>query len=177
MGYIYWIAKVFFCRGELKSLMDEIEANDIKYMKEALKEANKALKLNEVPVGAVLVKNGKILARAHNKRQTKMNSLYHAEILLIDKACKKLENFRLEDCEMYVTLEPCTMCAGAIIQSRIKRVCFGTRDEKYGAITGAENILKLNSNHRVVWSEGIMQKECSYIISDFFKQLRKEKEK
>ena len=95
-----------------------------KYMKEALKEAKKALAKDEVPIGAVIVLEDKIIARGHNLRETKMNSLNHAEIIAIDKACKKLNNFRLEDCELYVTLEPCLMCSGAIVQSRIKKVYF-----------------------------------------------------
>lgn len=143
-----------------------------KYMKEAIKEANKARKKGEVPVGAVIVKNGKIISRGHNKREQKKNSLYHAEIIAIDKACKKLKNFRLEECEMYVTLEPCLMCAGAIIQSRIKKVVYGASDEKYGMAGTAFNAFLLKSNHTVEIKKDVLKKECSDIITDFFKKLR-----
>ena len=148
-----------------------------KFMKEALKEALKAKNKEEVPVGAVIVLNGKIIARAHNLRETKMNSLCHAEILAINKACKKLNNFRLEDCEMYVTLEPCLMCAGAIIQSRIKKVIIGASDPKYGMAGTAFNAFDLKSNHNVEIEFGIMKQECSNIIKDFFKKLREENKK
>ena len=110
-------------------------------MREALKEATKALKKDEVPIGAVIVKDDKIIARGHNLRETKQNSLCHAEIIAISKACRKLGNFRLEDCDLYVTVEPCPMCAGAIIQSRIKNVYYGTPDNKYGAVDSVYNIL------------------------------------
>ncbi|MEG1639254.1 MAG: nucleoside deaminase, partial [Erysipelotrichaceae bacterium] len=105
-----------------------------KYMKEALKEANKALLIDEVPIGCVIVKNDKIIARAHNLRETKQQSINHAEILAIQKACKKIGSWRLEDCSIYVTLEPCAMCAGAILQSRIDTVIFGALDPKGGCI-------------------------------------------
>lgn len=145
------------------------------FMKEALKEANKALKKNEVPIGAVIVKSGKIIARGHNLRETKKNSLKHAEIIAIDKACKKLKNFRLENVELYVTLEPCTMCAGAIIQSRIPMVIFGAKDEKYGAVVSVANMFEIKSNHKVEFEQGILEKECSEIIKGFFKKLRNNK--
>ena len=145
------------------------------FMKEALKEANKALIKNEVPIGAVIVKNDKIIARGHNLRETKMNSLKHAEIIAIDKACKKLKNFRLENCDLYVTLEPCTMCAGAIIQSRIEKVIFGAADERYGAVVSVTNMFDIVSNHKVEFEQGCLKQECSEIISDFFKKLRKNK--
>lgn len=145
------------------------------FMKEALKEANKALIKKEVPIGAVIVKDNKIIARGYNLRETKMNSLKHAEIIAIDKACEKLKNFRLEECELYVTLEPCTMCAGAIIQSRIEKVVFGAIDERYGAVISAINMFDIQSNHKVEFEQGILQEECSKIISNFFKELRKNK--
>jgi len=148
-----------------------------KYMKAALKEALKAKRKEEVPVGAVIVLNDKIIARAHNLRETKKNSLCHAEILAIDKACKKLNNFRLEDCEMYVTLEPCLMCAGAIVQSRIKKVIIGAKDPKYGMAGTTFNAFELKSNHKVAIEFGIMEQECSNVIKDFFKKLREEHKK
>lgn len=148
-----------------------------KFMKEALKEALKAQNKEEVPVGAVIVLNDKIIARAHNLRESKMNSLCHAEILAINKACKKLNNFRLEDCEMYVTLEPCLMCAGAIVQSRIKKLLIGARDPKYGMAGTEFNAFELKSNHNVDIEFGIIEEECSSIIKDFFKKLREEHKK
>lgn len=143
-----------------------------KFMHEALKEAAKALKKDEVPIGAVIVKDNKIIARGHNLRETKQNSLCHAEIIAINKACRKLGNFRLEDCDLYVTVEPCPMCAGAIIQSRIKNVYYGTPDNKYGAVDSVYNIFKIESNHKVNSECGILKEECSTIIKDFFKELR-----
>ena len=145
------------------------------YMKEALKEANKALIRKEVPIGAVIVKGEKIIARGHNLRETKMNSLKHAEIIVIDKACKKLRNFRLEDCEIYVTIEPCTMCAGAIIQSRIRKVFFGATDEKYGAVVSVAKMFEIVQNHKVEFEQGILQEDCKNIMKEFFKKLRENK--
>lgn len=144
-----------------------------KFMKEALKEAKKAYDKNEVPVGAIIVLDNKIIARGHNKRETRKNSLCHAEIIAINKACKKLENFRLEDCEMYVTLEPCAMCAGAIVQSRIKTLVYGAKDEKYGMAGTVSNVFELKSNHKVDIKDGVLAQECSMIIKEFFKRLRK----
>lgn len=141
-------------------------------MKQALKEAIKAKNKEEVPVGVVIVLNGKIIARAHNLRETKKNSLCHAEIIAINKACKKLNNFRLEDCEIYVTLEPCLMCAGAIVQSRIKKVIIGARDPKYGMAGTVFNAFNLKSNHKVEVEFGVLEEESSSIIREFFKKLR-----
>lgn len=143
-----------------------------KYMKEALKEALKARAKDEVPVGAVIVLNGKIIARGHNKRETKKNSLCHAEIIVIDKACKKLKNFRLENCELYVTLEPCLMCAGAIVQARIKKVVFGASDNKYGMAGTVFNAFELKSNHNVEIKKDVLKDECSEILTSFFKEMR-----
>lgn len=148
-----------------------------KFMKEALKEALKAKNKNEVPVGAIIVFNDRIIARAHNTRETKKNSLCHAEIIAINKACKKIENFRLEDCEMYVTLEPCLMCAGAIVQSRIKKVIIGAKDFKYGMAGTVFNAFELKSNHKVEVEFGIMQDKCSNILKEFFKELRENQKK
>ncbi len=149
--------------------------NKEKYMKEALKEAKKAEKKQEVPIGAVIVYNDKIIARGHNLREKKKNSLCHAEIIAIGKACRKQKNFRLEECELYVTIEPCLMCAGAIIQSRIKKVYFGARDPKYGAVVSVSNAFGIKSNHNVDLEEGILEKECSDIMKVFFKELRESK--
>lgn len=146
-----------------------------KFMKAAIKEANKALEKGEVPIGAVIVKGGKIISRGHNLRETKMNSLQHAEIIAIDKACKKLKNFRLEGCDLYVTLEPCLMCAGAIVQSRIRKVYFGATDTKYGAVISVTNTFDVKSNHKVEFEEGLFKEESSNLIKDFFKEIRKQK--
>lgn len=147
-----------------------------KYMKQALKEAQKAYEKEEVPVGAIIVKDGKIIARAHNLKETKKDTTNHAEILAIQKASKKLNAWRLEDCEMYVTLEPCSMCAGALIQSRIKKVYIGTMDYKTGACGSVLNLLEnYTFNHKVEYETGILKEECEKILQDFFKDLRKKK--
>lgn len=144
-----------------------------KFMKEALKEAKKAYKKEEVPVGAIIVKNGEIIARAHNLKETKNIATAHAEILAIEKASKKLNSWRLIDCDMYVTLEPCTMCMGAIISSRIKNLYIGTLDPKTGACGSFVDLSELKYNHIVNIFKGICQNECEYILKDFFKELRK----
>ena len=147
-----------------------------KFMKEALKEAKKAYDKLEVPVGAVIVKDGKVIARAHNLKETKYDTTNHAEIIAIQKASKKLKSWRLLDCEMYVTLEPCSMCAGAIINSRIKKVYIGANDEKTGAVGSVLNLFEdYKFNHNVEFEKGILKKECENILKDFFKELRKSK--
>lgn len=146
-----------------------------KFMREALKEAEKAYQKEEIPIGVVIVKDGKIIARAHNLKETKLDTTKHAEILAIQKASKKLKAWRLNDCEMYITLEPCSMCAGAIISSRIKKIYIGTMDSKTGACGSVLNLLEYNFNHKVEVETGIMQQECEYILKDFFKKLRKKK--
>lgn len=144
------------------------------YMKQALKEAKKAYKILEVPVGAVIVKDGEIIARAYNQKETKYDTTKHAEILAIQKASKKLGAWRLLDCEMYVTLEPCPMCAGAIINSRIKKLYIGAMDYKTGAVGSKLNLLEdYTFNHKVEVETGVMQEECENILKDFFKDLRK----
>ncbi len=149
--------------------------NDYMYM--ALQQAKIALKHDEVPVGAIIVKDNKVIAKAYNRRQKKQNALYHAEVLAIDKACKKLHSFRLTDCTMYVTLEPCPMCAGAIINARLGKVVFGAYDQKRGCVGSIYNLLTDNRfNHNPQVEGGIMEKECAGILSDFFKQKRKNKE-
>lgn len=148
------------------------------YMKEALREAKKAYKKEEVPVGAVIVKNGKIIAKAHNLKEIKNDTTRHAEILAIQKASKALGVWRLEDCTMYVTLEPCTMCAGAAINARIKEVIIGTADPKSGACGSILNLFEdYKFNHKVEYKIGVMQKECEKILKDFFKNLRETKRK
>lgn len=147
-----------------------------KFMREALKEAKKAYDKLEVPVGAVIVKNGKIIAKAHNLKETKNDTTNHAEILAIQKASKKLQSWRLLDCEMYVTLEPCSMCAGALINSRIKKVYIGATDEKTGAAGSVLNLFEdYTFNHKVEVEKGILKKDCENILKEFFKALRKTK--
>ncbi len=148
------------------------------FMKEAIRQAKKASKIGEAPIGAVIVRNGEIISRGYNKRETKKNSLCHAEIIAIDKACKKLGGWRLPDCDMYVTLEPCPMCAGAVIQSRINNVYFGAYDKKAGCAGSLCNLFdEVTFNHKVEALGGYMQEECSKLLSDFFKELREIKKK
>jgi tRNA(adenine34) deaminase len=149
---------------------------DKKYMKLALKEAYKALSTYEVPVGAVIVHKGKVIGTGYNKRESTKDPICHAEIIAIKEASKKLENWRLMDCTLYVTLEPCPMCAGAIINSRIDRVVIGTRDPKMGCCGTVINILdNPNFNHRPDVEFGILESECSSIISNFFREIRNKK--
>ncbi len=145
-----------------------------KFMKEALKEAKKAYEKLEVPVGAVIVKDGKIIARGHNLKETKKDTTRHAEIIAIEKASKKLGAWRLLGCEMYVTLEPCSMCAGAMINSRIKKLYIGAIDEKTGAVGSVLNLLEdYKFNHNIEVEKGILKEDCEKILKDFFKDLRK----
>lgn len=144
-----------------------------KFMKEALKEAQKAYNKEEVPVGAVIVKDNKIIARAHNLKETSLNAVSHAEILAIQKACKKLGSWRLTDCDMYVTLEPCAMCSGALINARIRKLYIGTNDPKTGACGSKLNLLEdVTFNHKIDIERNVLQKECETILKDFFKFLR-----
>ena len=145
-----------------------------KFMNEALKEAKKAYKKIEVPVGCVIVRDGKIIARGHNLKETKKDTTKHAEIIAIQKASKKLEAWRLLDCDMYVTLEPCSMCAGAIINSRIRNLYVGTMDKKTGAAGSVLNLFQdFTFNHKVYVENGILQERCEKVLKDFFKELRK----
>ena len=148
-----------------------------KFMKEALKQAKKAYEKGEIPVGAIIVKNNKIIAREYNEKEEKIDTTKHAEILAIQKASKKLKAWRLSDCEMYVTLEPCSMCAGALIQARLKKVYIGTMDKKTGACGSVLNLLNYEFNHKVDVETGILQQECEGILKDFFKELRDSKRK
>ena len=144
-----------------------------KFMTLALKEADKAEQKEEVPIGCVIVLNGKIFARAHNLRQTKRLATAHAEILAIEKACKKVGDWRLDEAEMFVTLEPCAMCAGAIANARIKKVYFGAYEKKGGGVVSKFNILSESGlNHVVEYEGGIMEKECSELIKEFFRSRR-----
>lgn len=144
------------------------------FMKEALKEAEKAYKKLEVPVGAIIVKDEKIIARAYNQKESKTDTTKHAEILAIQKASKKLKSWRLIDCEMYVTLEPCTMCAGAIIHSRIKKIYIGAMDEKTGAVGSVLNLFEdYKFNHKPEVEKGILKEDCESLLKQFFKELRK----
>ena len=146
------------------------------FMKKALQQAKKAYDKLEVPVGAIIVKDGKLIASAYNQKETKIDTTKHAEILAIQKASKKLKSWRLIDCEMYVTLEPCPMCAGAIIQSRIKKVYYGALDEKTGAVGSKLNLFKdFKFNHKVEFENSILEKECRKLLQDFFKELRNNK--
>lgn len=141
-------------------------------MKKALKEAKKAYDKEEIPVGAVIVKDGTVIARGYNLKETGKLATNHAEIIAINKASKKLDNWRLIDCDMYVTLEPCTMCIGAIISSRIRKIYIGTMDEKAGACGSVLNVTEYKFNHEVEVEYGILKEECEYILKDFFKHLR-----
>ena len=151
-----------------------MKTKEEKYMRFALKEAQKAALIDEVPVGCIIVLNDKIIAKAHNKKETTNDPCGHAEIIAIRKACKKINNWRLENCEMYVTIEPCIMCSGAIIQSRIKKVFYGAKDNKGGGLGTSINVLEAkNINHVPEVYGGILLEECSKIISEYFKTKRK----
>lgn len=149
---------------------------DERFMREAIKQAKKAAKLGEMPVGAVIVRNGEIISRGYNKRETKKNALLHAEIIAVERACKKLGGWRLPECEIYVTLEPCPMCAGAILNSRIDRVYFGAYDPKSGCAGSRINLMDMNlCNYTVEAVGGVMQEECAGLIKEFFRELRNRK--
>lgn len=146
---------------------------DLIYMKRALELAKQALSLNEVPVGAVIVRDGVIVSEAYNIRETGKNALLHAEIAAIDKACKILGGWRLHMCEIYVTLEPCPMCAGAIVNSRIKRVVYGAKDSKAGAFGSVINLNNYPLNHKPEVVNSICEQEARELLQQFFIQLRK----
>ncbi|MCI9532479.1 MAG: nucleoside deaminase [Lachnospiraceae bacterium] len=147
-----------------------------KFMKAALREAKKAEKMEEVPIGCVIVYEGKIIARGYNRRNTDKNTLAHAELSAIKKASKKLGDWRLEGCTMYVTLEPCQMCAGAIVQSRIDKVVIGAMNPKAGCAGSILNLLQIPAfNHQVALEAGILEEECSSMLTEFFKALREKK--
>ena len=150
--------------------------NKEEYMSLALKEAFKAKKIDEVPVGCIIVKNDKVLARAYNQKIRKKDPTSHAEIECNKKACNKLKSYYLDDCDMYITLEPCMMCTGAIIQSRLRKIYIGTKDPKGGSIVSSIELSTVkNINHYPEIEIGILQEECSKILKDFFKEKRNKK--
>ena len=143
------------------------------FMSLALEEAKKAYKKGEVPIGAVVVRDGKVLSKAHNRREHARRATYHAEILAIDKACKKLKDWRLEGCEIYVTLEPCPMCAGAIVNARIKKCTFGASDNSSSQGLTEKIFSDLRLNHKTELEGGVLEKECACLLTSFFKDKRK----
>lgn len=147
--------------------------SDEKYMYEAIKQARRAARLSEVPIGCVIVYEDKIIARAYNRRNTDKSTLAHAEILAIKKAAKYIGDWRLEDCIMYVTLEPCPMCAGAIVQARIPRVVMGTMNSKAGCAGSVVNLLQMDGfNHKAEVTKGVLAEECRKMMQDFFREVR-----
>lgn len=149
---------------------------DEKFMKEAIRQAKKAYKIGEVPIGCVIVHDGKIIGRGYNRRTIDKNTLAHAEIQAIRKACKKMNDWRLEECTMYVTLEPCQMCSGAIVQSRMTRVVVGCMNPKAGCAGSILNLLQMEEfNHQVELEIGVLEEECSQMMKAFFKELREAK--
>lgn len=149
---------------------------DEKFMKEAIKQAKKAEALLEVPIGCVIVYEGKIIARGYNRRNTDKNTISHAEMNAIKKASKKLGDWRLEGCTMYITLEPCQMCSGAIVQARVDKVVIGSMNPKAGCAGSVLNLLEMDGfNHKVEVVRGVLEEECSTMLSAFFKNLRKMK--
>lgn len=147
------------------------------FMVKALEQAKIAYKKNEVPIGAVIVKDGKIIAEGYNKREKKQNALFHAEIVAINKACKKLKSWRLDDCDIYITLEPCLMCFGAILNARLKNCYFGAYDKSGGSISSNNELLnKSILNHKLNVEGGILKEECADILSTFFEEKRKLKQ-
>ncbi|MCM1258785.1 MAG: tRNA adenosine(34) deaminase TadA [Roseburia sp.] len=149
-----------------------------KFMKAAIREAKKAYALDEVPIGCVIVREEKIIARGYNRRNTDKNTLAHAELSAIKKASRKCGDWRLEDCTMYVTLEPCQMCAGAIVQSRMKKVVIAAMNPKAGCAGSVLNLLQMAEfNHQVEIQTGVLEEECSVMLSDFFRELREKRKK
>lgn len=154
--------------------MEETKIND-KFMKSALLLARKARSLDESPVGCVIVYKGKIIARGYNLRQSRQDVTLHAEMAAIRKACRRLGSWRLEDCDMYVTLEPCYMCSGAIIQARMRHVYFGASDPKAGAVVSKNHLFDLDHNHHVNYTGGILEEDCRKELTEFFRELRLKK--
>ena len=158
-------------------MMDE-KKMDERFMREAIRQARKAGALMEVPIGCVIVYEGKIIARGYNRRNTDKNTISHAELNAIRKASKKLGDWRLEGCTMYITLEPCQMCAGALVQSRIDEVVIGSMNPKAGCAGSVLNLLQVdNFNHQVKITRGVLEEECSMMLSDFFRELREKKKR
>ena len=155
---------------EIKGMTDE------KYMKEAIRQAKKAYRIDEVPIGCIIVYEDRIIARGYNKRNLKKSTLAHAELLAIQKASRVIGDWRLEGCTMYITLEPCQMCAGAIVQARIPRVVIGSMNPKAGCAGSVLNLLNMKAfNHQVELVQGVMEKECTELLQGFFKELRVKK--
>jgi tRNA(adenine34) deaminase len=160
----------------VKGLVNNNFINDRKYMEHAIKQAKKAGAIEEVPIGCIIVYKDKIIARGYNKRNSKKNTLFHAEIEAINKASKKIGDWRLEDCTMYITLEPCPMCAGAIVQARMKRVVIGAMNPKAGCAGSIINLFDIDKfNHKVEVETGIRGDECGNLLKEFFSNLRKKK--
>lgn len=154
------------------------QKTDEKFMKQALLQAKKAKEIGEVPIGCVIVQDGKVIGRGYNRRNTDKSTLSHAEITAIRKASKKLNDWRLEECTLYVTLEPCQMCAGAIVQSRMKKVVIATMNPKAGCAGSVLNLLQMAAfNHQVEIEKGVLEEECSTMLSDFFRELREKKKR
>ena len=149
--------------------------SDEKFMRLALEQAHLAYKMGEVPVGAVVVRNGEVVGTGYNRRETDKNAVAHAELLAIDDACKRLGGWRLWECELYVTLEPCPMCAGAIINSRIKRLIYGASDKKAGSVESVVRMFDLPYNHKPPYTAGVLEEECSQILKSFFREMRSRK--
>ena len=154
------------------------QKTDEKFMKQALLQAKKAKELGEVPIGCAIVQDGKVIGRGYNRRNTDKSTLSHAEITAIRKASKKLNDWRLEECTLYVTLEPCQMCAGAIVQSRMRRVIIGSMNPKAGCAGSVLNLLQMQQfNHQVEITRGVLEETCSSMLSAFFRELRQRKKK
>ena len=151
--------------------------DDVMFMNEAIAEARLAAEEDEVPVGAIVVRDGEIIARAHNLRESGKNATYHAELMAIDAACKALGGWRLWQCELFVTLEPCPMCSGAIINSRLKRVVYGARDPKAGCCGSLTDLFALPFNHHPVIESGLLEDEAQALLQDFFVMLREKRKK
>lgn len=178
LKYVYYTSIGTDCNGKNNSRRGMGEKMNLqeKYMKEALKQAGKAYEIDEVPIGCVIVYEDKIIARGYNRRNIDKNTLSHAEIIAIKKASKKLGDWRLEGCTMYVTLEPCQMCAGAIVQSRMSCVVIGSMNPKAGCAGSVLNLLEMKEfNHQVDVIRGFLEEECSQMLKNFFKELRVKK--
>lgn len=161
----------------LKAEKEEKEQlrTDERFMREAIRQAHKAAALGDVPIGCVIVRQGQIIARGYNRRNADKSVLSHAEIISMKKACKKLGDWRLEDCTMYVTLEPCPMCTGAIINARIRRLCYGAKDPKAGSCGSIVNLFELPYNHKPQVISGVLEEACAERLSGFFRSLRERK--
>ena len=157
--------------------IDMFMTDQEKFMKAAILQAKKAGTLKEAPIGCVIVHEGRIISRGYNRREIDQDVTLHAEMIAIRKACRVLGSWRLEDCDLYVTLEPCYMCAATMIQARIRHVYFGADDLKGGAVVSKNTLFDLSHNHRITYTGGILKEACSSILSDFFRELREEKKR